>query len=39
VLNDVARDARLILAREVRQSILKITPDVVAESVASGQTP
>ncbi len=30
VLNDVARDARLILAREVRQSIMKITPDVVA---------
>ncbi|TAN04617.1 MAG: glycerol-3-phosphate 1-O-acyltransferase PlsB [Rhodanobacteraceae bacterium] len=30
VLGDVARDARLILAREVRQSILKITPDVVA---------
>ncbi|MGH8216792.1 MAG: glycerol-3-phosphate 1-O-acyltransferase PlsB [Rhodanobacteraceae bacterium] len=25
-LNDVARDARLILAREVRQSIMKITP-------------
>ncbi len=31
VLNDVARDARLILAREVRQSIMKITPDVVSE--------
>ncbi|MGH8113945.1 MAG: hypothetical protein ACREPS_02660, partial [Rhodanobacteraceae bacterium] len=31
VLEDVARDARLILAREVRQSIMKITPDVVAE--------
>ncbi|HET9818831.1 MAG TPA: glycerol-3-phosphate 1-O-acyltransferase PlsB [Rhodanobacteraceae bacterium] len=30
VLEDVARDARLILAREVRQSIMKITPDVVA---------
>ncbi|HEX5960007.1 MAG TPA: glycerol-3-phosphate 1-O-acyltransferase PlsB [Rhodanobacteraceae bacterium] len=30
VLNDVARDARVILAREVRQSIMKITPDVVA---------
>ncbi|HEX7369032.1 MAG TPA: glycerol-3-phosphate 1-O-acyltransferase PlsB [Rhodanobacteraceae bacterium] len=30
VLGDVARDARLILAREVRQSIMKITPDVVA---------
>ncbi|HEX5352786.1 MAG TPA: glycerol-3-phosphate 1-O-acyltransferase PlsB [Rhodanobacteraceae bacterium] len=30
VLNDVAHDARLILAREVRQSIMKITPDVVA---------
>src|SRR5690349_13873287 len=34
VLNDVARDARLILAREVRQSILKITPDVVAAGPA-----
>ncbi len=34
VLNDVARDARLILAREVRQSILKITPDVVAGETA-----
>ncbi|MGH8153833.1 MAG: glycerol-3-phosphate 1-O-acyltransferase PlsB [Rhodanobacteraceae bacterium] len=33
VLEDVARDARLILAREVRQSIMKITPEVVgAES-------
>ena len=31
VLEDVARDARLILAREVRQSIMKITPDLVAE--------
>jgi glycerol-3-phosphate O-acyltransferase len=30
VLDEVARDARLILAREVRQSIMKITPDVVA---------
>jgi glycerol-3-phosphate O-acyltransferase len=29
VLNDVARDARLILAREVRQSIMKITPGAV----------
>jgi glycerol-3-phosphate O-acyltransferase len=29
VLGDVARDARLILARVVRQSIMKITPDVV----------
>jgi glycerol-3-phosphate O-acyltransferase len=34
VLGDVARDARLILAREVRQSILKITPDVVAAEPA-----
>ena len=34
VLNDVARDARLILAREVRQSIMKITPDVVAGNSA-----
>ena len=39
VLNDVARDARLILAREVRQSIMKITPDVVAEAVVNGQAP
>ena len=30
-LVEVARDARVILAREVRDSILKITPDVVAE--------
>ncbi|MGN6728415.1 MAG: glycerol-3-phosphate 1-O-acyltransferase PlsB, partial [Rhodanobacteraceae bacterium] len=30
-LAEVARDARVILAREVRDSILKITPDVVAE--------
>ncbi|HEU0277518.1 MAG TPA: glycerol-3-phosphate 1-O-acyltransferase PlsB [Rhodanobacteraceae bacterium] len=30
VLNDVARDAKVILAREVRQSIMKITPDVVS---------
>ncbi|HET7162083.1 MAG TPA: glycerol-3-phosphate 1-O-acyltransferase PlsB [Rhodanobacteraceae bacterium] len=37
VLADVARDARLILAREVRQSIMKITPDVVAEAAVSGQ--
>ncbi|HJP97689.1 MAG TPA: glycerol-3-phosphate 1-O-acyltransferase PlsB [Rhodanobacteraceae bacterium] len=34
MLNDVARDARLILAREVRQSILKITPDVVSGETA-----
>ncbi|MGH8182764.1 MAG: glycerol-3-phosphate 1-O-acyltransferase PlsB [Rhodanobacteraceae bacterium] len=34
VLGDVARDARLILAREVRQSIMKITPDVVAAEPA-----
>lgn len=34
VLEDVARDARLILAREVRQSIMKITPDVVSEEPA-----
>jgi glycerol-3-phosphate O-acyltransferase len=33
VLEDVARDARLILAREVRQSIMKITP-----GVASGES-
>src|SRR5574337_313915 len=32
VLDDVARDARLILAREVRQSIMKITPDVVRDA-------
>ena len=37
VLNDVARDARLILAREVRQSILKITPDVVADATVNGR--
>jgi glycerol-3-phosphate O-acyltransferase len=30
VLEDVARDARLILAREVRQSIMKITPGVAS---------
>ena len=29
-LEEVARDARVILAREVRHSILKITPEVVA---------
>src|SRR6185437_15597158 len=29
-LEEVARDARVILAREVRDSILKITPEVVA---------
>ncbi|TAM95045.1 MAG: glycerol-3-phosphate 1-O-acyltransferase PlsB [Rhodanobacteraceae bacterium] len=34
VLDDVARDARLILAREVRQSIMKITPGVVAAESA-----
>jgi len=33
-LAEVARDARVILAREVRDSILKITPDVVAEKPA-----
>jgi len=31
-LEEVARDARVILAREVRDSILKITPEVVAAS-------
>jgi glycerol-3-phosphate O-acyltransferase len=36
VLDDVARDARLILAREVRQSIMKITPDVAGEDVTVG---
>ncbi|MEO6968506.1 MAG: glycerol-3-phosphate 1-O-acyltransferase PlsB, partial [Rhodanobacteraceae bacterium] len=30
VLADVARDARVILARQVRHSILKITPEIVA---------
>jgi len=30
VLADVARDARVILARQVRHSILKITPELVA---------
>jgi glycerol-3-phosphate O-acyltransferase len=39
VLEDVARDARLILAREVRQSIMKITPDVVADAYVSRQAP
>ncbi|MGH8190948.1 MAG: glycerol-3-phosphate 1-O-acyltransferase PlsB [Rhodanobacteraceae bacterium] len=38
VLNGVARDARLILAREVRQSIMKITPDMVGED-AGGKPP
>jgi glycerol-3-phosphate O-acyltransferase len=37
VLNDVARDARLILAREVRQSIMKITPGAV-EAVSPAGT-
>ena len=37
VLDDIARDARLILAREVRQSIMKITPEVVAQAAVSGQ--
>ncbi|HET7561518.1 MAG TPA: glycerol-3-phosphate 1-O-acyltransferase PlsB [Rhodanobacteraceae bacterium] len=36
VLDDVARDARLILAREVRQSIMKITPDVAGEDATAG---
>jgi glycerol-3-phosphate O-acyltransferase len=36
VLDDVARDARLILAREVRQSIMKITPDVAGEDGTAG---
>ena len=34
VMADVARDARLILAREVRQSIMKITPDAVTATAA-----
>jgi glycerol-3-phosphate O-acyltransferase len=34
-LEEVARDARVILAREVRDSILKITPEVVAASSAA----
>ncbi|HJU09143.1 MAG TPA: glycerol-3-phosphate 1-O-acyltransferase, partial [Rhodanobacteraceae bacterium] len=34
-LEEVARDARLILAREVRDSILKITPEVVAGASSS----
>lgn len=33
-LEEVARDARVILAREVRHSILKITPEVVAATSA-----
>ncbi len=33
-LEEVARDARVILAREVRDSILKITPEVVAGTSA-----
>jgi glycerol-3-phosphate O-acyltransferase len=37
VLDDVARDARLILAREVRQSIMKITPDVVRDDADGAQ--
>ncbi|MGH8213163.1 MAG: glycerol-3-phosphate 1-O-acyltransferase PlsB [Rhodanobacteraceae bacterium] len=35
-LEEVARDARVILAREVRDSILKITPEVVANA-SSGE--
>ncbi|HEX7326654.1 MAG TPA: glycerol-3-phosphate 1-O-acyltransferase PlsB [Rhodanobacteraceae bacterium] len=34
VMDDVVRDSRMILAREVRQSIMKITPDVVAGASA-----
>ena len=34
VLGDVARDARLILARDVRRSIMKITPDAAASEGA-----
>ncbi|MEO6967920.1 MAG: glycerol-3-phosphate 1-O-acyltransferase PlsB [Rhodanobacteraceae bacterium] len=35
VLANVARDARVILSRQVRHSILKITPEVAAESRAA----
>ncbi|HJU27272.1 MAG TPA: glycerol-3-phosphate 1-O-acyltransferase, partial [Rhodanobacteraceae bacterium] len=38
-LEEVARDARVILAREVRDSILKITPEVMAgTSTAEGES-
>ncbi|HEY3519474.1 MAG TPA: glycerol-3-phosphate 1-O-acyltransferase PlsB, partial [Rhodanobacteraceae bacterium] len=37
-LEEVARDARVILAREVRDSILKITPEVVANASSGDKT-
>ncbi len=37
-LEEVARDARVILAREVRDSIMKITPEVVANVSAPVST-
>ncbi|MBS0432393.1 MAG: glycerol-3-phosphate 1-O-acyltransferase PlsB [Proteobacteria bacterium] len=33
-LEEVARDARVILAREVRDSIMKITPEVMADAAS-----